>query len=73
MTMGLMRVKASNGVVVWGKTGSRPGYTSGVFATSDLSRKIVYSLNPNNLDGTEMRDIQQIAAAAFGTIVPAGS
>ena len=71
MTMGLMRVKASNGIVVWGKTGSRPGYTSGVFATRDLSRKIVYSLNPNNLDGTEMRYIQQIAAASFGTIVPA--
>ncbi|MFI7406175.1 serine hydrolase domain-containing protein [Streptomyces sp. NPDC049541] len=73
MTMGLMRVKTSNGVVVWGKTGSRPGCTSGVFATSDLSRKIVYSLDPDNLDGTEMRYIQQIAAASFGTIVPAGS
>ncbi|MEU6218476.1 serine hydrolase domain-containing protein [Streptomyces sp. NPDC047022] len=71
MTMGLMRVKASNGVVVWGKTGSRPGYTSGVFATRDLSRTIVYSLNPTNLNGTEMRYIQQIAAASFGTVVPA--
>ncbi|MGR6974902.1 serine hydrolase domain-containing protein [Streptomyces cynarae] len=73
MTMGLMRVKASNGVVVWGKTGSRPGYTSGAFATRDLSRKIVYSVNPTNLNGTEMRYIQQIAAASFGTLVPARS
>ncbi|MFD8214981.1 serine hydrolase domain-containing protein [Streptomyces sp. NPDC059697] len=71
MTMGIMRVKASNGVVVWGKTGSRPGYTSGVFATRDLSRKVVYSVNPTNLNGTEMRYIQQIAAASFGTVVPA--
>ncbi|MEU0253139.1 serine hydrolase domain-containing protein [Streptomyces sp. NPDC006184] len=71
MTMGIMRVKASDGVVVWGKTGSRPGYTSGVFATRDLSRKVVYSVNPTNLNGTEMRYIQQIAAASFGTVVPA--
>ncbi|MEU0677199.1 serine hydrolase domain-containing protein [Streptomyces sp. NPDC006172] len=73
MTMGLMRVTASNGVVVWGKTGSRPGYTSGVFSTRDLSRKIVYSLNPTNLNGTEFRYVQQIAAASFGTVVPAKS
>lgn len=70
MTMGIMRVKASNGVVVWGKTGSRPGCTSGVFVTRDLSRKIVYSVDPTNLNGTEMRYIQQIAAASFGTVVP---
>ncbi|MFF4396236.1 serine hydrolase domain-containing protein [Streptomyces sp. NPDC001480] len=73
MTMGLMRVESSNGVVVWGKTGSRPGYTSGVFATRDLSRKIVYSLNPTNLDGTEIRYVQRIAAASFGPVVPAGN
>ncbi|MFB7599673.1 serine hydrolase domain-containing protein [Streptomyces sp. NPDC056160] len=71
MTMGLMRVKASNGVVVWGKTGSRPGCTSGVFSTRDLSRKIVYSLDPTNLNGTEIRYVQQIAAASFGSVVPA--
>lgn len=70
MSMGIMRVTASNGVVVWGKTGSRPGWTSGVFATRDLSRKAVYSVNPTNLDGTEMRYVQQIAAASFGTVVP---
>ncbi|GAA4297131.1 serine hydrolase domain-containing protein [Streptomyces venetus] len=73
MAMGLMRVKASNGVVVWGKTGSRPGYTSGVFSTRDLSRKIVYSLNPTNCNGNESRYVQQIAAASFGPVVPAKS
>ncbi|POX56333.1 peptidase [Streptomyces sp. Ru71] len=71
MTMGLMRVTASNGVVVWGKTGSRPGWTSGVFATKDLSRKIVYSVDPTNLNGAEMALIQRIAAASFGPLVPA--
>lgn len=71
MTMGLMRVTASNGVVVWGKTGSRPGWTSGVFATKDLSRKIVYSVDPTNLNGTEMRLIQRMAAVSFGPLVPA--
>ena len=34
-----------NGVTLWGKTGSRYGYTDGVFATRDLARKIVYSIN----------------------------
>ncbi|MEH0544233.1 serine hydrolase [Streptomyces sp. B21-105] len=71
MTMGLMRVKASNGVAVWGKTGARPGYASGVFSTRDLSRKIVYSVNPTGVNGAEIRYVQQIAAASFGTVVPA--
>lgn len=70
MTMELMRVKASNEVVVWGKTGSRPGCTSGVSSTRDLSRKIVYALNPTTFNGTEIRYIPQIAAAAFGPIAP---
>ena len=52
--------------MVWGKTGSRPGYTSGVFATRDLPRKLVYSVNPTgNKDGTEMPYVIKIAAATF--------
>lgn len=35
-----------NGVTVWGKTGSRHGYSSGIFATRDLARKVAYSVNP---------------------------
>ncbi|MFF9329625.1 serine hydrolase domain-containing protein [Streptomyces sp. NPDC014776] len=73
MTMGMMRVEASNGVVVWGKTGSRPGWTSGVFATKDLSRKVVYSVNPTQLKGTEMNVIQRMAAATIGPLVPASN
>ncbi|GAA4605656.1 hypothetical protein GCM10023195_19820 [Actinoallomurus liliacearum] len=55
-----------NGVTVWGKTGARPGYTTGVFATRDRSRVLVYSLNPTgNKDGSESLYVAKIAAAAF--------
>ncbi|MFH8681553.1 serine hydrolase domain-containing protein [Streptomyces lydicus] len=43
---GLMRVTLDNGVTVWGKTGSLPGWTNGVFTTRDLKRRVAYSLNP---------------------------
>lgn len=43
---GLMRATLDNGVTVWGKTGSMPGWTNGVFATRDLKRRVAYSLNP---------------------------
>jgi D-alanyl-D-alanine carboxypeptidase len=54
-----------NGVTVWGKTGSRYGYSSGVFATLDLQRKLVYSVNPTvkSPDGQPAL-VQQIAIAA---------
>ncbi|GAB3972224.1 serine hydrolase domain-containing protein [Actinoallomurus acanthiterrae] len=63
---GLMRVTMPNGVTGWGKTGSRPGYTSGMFATRDLRRVLVYSMNPTgNKDGSESPYVLKIAAAAF--------
>ena len=54
-----------NDVTVWGKTGSRYGYASGVFATRDLERKLVYSVNPTtkSQDGQPLI-VQKIAAAA---------
>ncbi|GAA0698898.1 serine hydrolase domain-containing protein [Kitasatospora atroaurantiaca] len=64
MSMGLESVQI-NGVTVWGKTGSRPGWTNGVFATRDLSRRVVYSLNPTGLDGAESAYILRIANAVF--------
>ncbi|MBP0452172.1 beta-lactamase family protein [Kitasatospora sp. RG8] len=64
---GLMSATLPNGVVVWGKTGSRPGYTSGVFATKDLSRKVVYSVNPTNVSGTEFPRVWQIVTTSFGS------
>ncbi|MCW2861001.1 MAG: peptidase [Actinoallomurus sp.] len=63
---GLMKTTMPNGLTGWGKTGSRPGYTSGLFASRDLSRVLVYSLNPTgNKDGSEMPYVIKIAAAAF--------
>lgn len=63
---GLMKTTLPNGLTGWGKTGSRPGYTSGVFATRDLRRVLVYSLNPTgNKDGSEMPYVLKIAAATF--------
>jgi D-alanyl-D-alanine carboxypeptidase len=63
---GLMKTTLPNGLTGWGKTGSRPGYTSGLFATRDLRRVLVYSLNPTgNKDGSEMPYIIKIAAATF--------
>ncbi|RFU41705.1 class A beta-lactamase-related serine hydrolase [Actinomadura logoneensis] len=63
---GLMRVTLPNGVTVWGKTGSRPGYTSGMFATRDLRRVAVYSLNPTGgKDGSEAPYVNRIAAAVY--------
>jgi D-alanyl-D-alanine carboxypeptidase len=63
-SQGLMRLTV-NGVTVWGKTGSRHGYASGVFATRDLARKLVYSVNPTvkSQDGQPLI-VQRIAAAA---------
>lgn len=42
---GLMRYEAA-GVTVWGKTGSGPGWSSGVFATEQAARRLVYAHNP---------------------------
>jgi D-alanyl-D-alanine carboxypeptidase len=63
-SQGLMRI-AVKGLEVWGKTGSRHGYSSGVFATRGLERKLVYSVNPTakSADGQPLI-VQKIAAAA---------
>lgn len=66
-SQGLMRIDV-NGLIVWGKTGSRYGYSSGVFATEDRGRKLVYSVNPTTKspDGQPkiVRDIAIAAATA---------
>jgi D-alanyl-D-alanine carboxypeptidase len=65
-SVGMTKTALPNGVTVWGKTGSRPGYTSGMFATPDLRRTIVYSLNATgNKDGSEAPYVQRIAAATL--------
>ncbi|WP_345472048.1 serine hydrolase domain-containing protein [Actinoallomurus oryzae] len=63
---GLSKSTLPNGLSGWGKTGARPGYTTGVFATRDLSRVLVYSLNATgNKDGSESPYVQRIVAATF--------
>ncbi|GAA4915484.1 serine hydrolase domain-containing protein [Nonomuraea thailandensis] len=44
-TSGMSRMVLPGGIVGYGKTGSRYGYASGVGATRDLSRTLVYSVN----------------------------
>jgi D-alanyl-D-alanine carboxypeptidase len=63
-SQGLMTFKVKD-ITVWGKTGSRYGYSSGVFATKDLQRKLVYSVNPTvkSPDG-QPKIVQDIAVAA---------
>ncbi|MEV5968835.1 serine hydrolase domain-containing protein [Streptomyces sp. NPDC051921] len=63
---GLMSFRLDSGLVVWGKTGSNKGYTSGVFTTPDLDRVLVYSLlSTGKSADEELARIKGIAAAAF--------
>ncbi|MFJ9827461.1 serine hydrolase domain-containing protein [Streptomyces sp. NPDC101160] len=71
---GLMAYRLDSGLVVWGKTGSLHGHTSGIFATPDLVRVAVYSMLPTGKDGDqEVALAKRLAAAAFeGVTVPTG-
>ncbi|HXR69883.1 serine hydrolase domain-containing protein [Actinocrinis sp.] len=62
--MGLMSATLG-GVTVWGKTGSRPGYTDGVFATQDLQRVLVYAFSPTSESVNSSPFILAIAHAAL--------
>ncbi|WP_101790543.1 serine hydrolase domain-containing protein [Nonomuraea indica] len=44
-TSGMSRMVLPNGVVGYGKTGARYGFSAGVGATRDLSRTLVYAVN----------------------------
>ncbi|MFF8422266.1 hypothetical protein [Streptomyces sp. NPDC015680] len=48
---------------VWGKTGSRPGWDNGFFATHDPGHRIVYSLNPTGA-GNDLPYIKALVDAA---------
>ncbi|MGW4084660.1 serine hydrolase domain-containing protein [Streptomyces sp. NPDC004822] len=54
-----------NGRVVWGKTGSRPGYHTVVAATRDLSRTVVYSVASTDAKGDGLAIAQRFAFPAF--------
>ncbi|MYV55552.1 serine hydrolase domain-containing protein, partial [Streptomyces sp. SID3212] len=52
---------------VWGKTGSRWGYTTAIAATRDLSRTLVYSVNATDAKGEGMNPrALSLMVAAFG-------
>ncbi|MGW2592611.1 serine hydrolase domain-containing protein [Streptomyces sp. NPDC001515] len=52
---------------VWGKTGSRWGYTTGIGATRDLSRTLVYNVNATDAKGQDMNPTtMNVVVAAFG-------
>ncbi|MFJ4525205.1 serine hydrolase domain-containing protein [Streptomyces sp. NPDC088810] len=55
----------ANGKVIWGKTGSRPGYATVIAATRDLSRTLVYSVNSTDAKGDGLAIAQRFAYPAF--------
>ncbi|WP_244945097.1 serine hydrolase domain-containing protein [Couchioplanes caeruleus] len=63
--MGLGKFQVGS-LTLWGKTGDRPGYTSGMGATRDLSRRLVYSVNTLHMGGKLPGRVEQIIGAAFG-------
>ncbi len=58
-----------NGVTLWGKTGERYGYSSGMFATLDQQRRLVWSFTPTHRDASQTRLTLRIVEAATA---PAG-
>ncbi|MGW2720756.1 serine hydrolase domain-containing protein [Streptomyces sp. NPDC001492] len=54
-----------NGRVIWGKTGSRPGYATVIAATPDLSRTLVYSVTSTDAKGDGQATAERFAYPAF--------
>lgn len=66
-SVGLMSVPLPDGSLLWGKTGSEPGYRSGVFATRDLSLRAVYSMGTSSSSGNGAAAVaQRLTLAALG-------
>ncbi|MEV0620532.1 serine hydrolase domain-containing protein [Nonomuraea sp. NPDC050404] len=65
-TSGMSKMVLPGGIVAYGKTGARYGYSAGVGATRDLSRTVVYSVNSTDAkaSGQNQRTLG-IALAAF--------
>jgi D-alanyl-D-alanine carboxypeptidase len=61
---GLLRHQLPSGEYAWGKTGSRPGWDNGLFATRDLRHRVVYSLNPTGT-GNDLPYIKAIVNAGL--------
>ncbi|MGW6914398.1 serine hydrolase domain-containing protein [Kitasatospora sp. NPDC054939] len=66
MSAGLQRFDAGNGRILWLKTGARPGYSTLIAATRDLSRTLVYSVNATDAKAAGMNPVgERIVRAAF--------
>ncbi|MEV7416721.1 serine hydrolase domain-containing protein [Streptomyces sp. NPDC089919] len=66
LTAGLSRIVLPDGTVVWGKSGSRFGYSTAIGGTRDLSRTLVYSVNATDAKGESMNPVAlRILMAAF--------
>ncbi|MFD4864686.1 serine hydrolase domain-containing protein [Streptomyces sp. NPDC058412] len=66
LTAGLSRIVLPDGTVAWGKSGGRYGYNTGIGATRDLSRTLVYSVNSTNAKGEDTNPVVLgIVMAAF--------
>ncbi|MFC6408175.1 serine hydrolase domain-containing protein [Planobispora longispora] len=65
-TSGMSKLELPGGIVAYGKTGARYGSATGVGATRDLSRTVVYSLNSTDAKaaGQNQRGLG-VALAAF--------
>ncbi|MEV7279850.1 serine hydrolase domain-containing protein [Streptomyces sp. NPDC093111] len=64
-SLGLMSTPLPDGTLLWGKTGSDPGYRSGVFASRDLSLRAVYAVGTAGpVDGVPAA-AQRLALTAF--------
>ncbi|WP_316740992.1 serine hydrolase domain-containing protein [Streptomyces sp. MK7] len=61
---GLERIEL-NGKVIWGKTGSRPGYATAIAATRDLSRTLVYDVTATDAKGDGAGTAERFGYPAF--------
>ncbi|MPY54183.1 serine hydrolase domain-containing protein [Streptomyces acidicola] len=67
MSAGLTLQKLPNGRELWFKTGARPGYSTGIGATENLSFTLVYSVNATNAKSEEGNPVvDRIIQAALG-------
>ncbi len=66
MSAGLQRYDAGGGLVLWGKSGARPGCNTLLAGTRDLSRTLVYSPGSTDAKGPATNPVgERLLAAAF--------
>ncbi|MFJ6936381.1 hypothetical protein [Streptomyces sp. NPDC101132] len=66
LTAGMSRLVLPDGTVVWGKSGGRFGYSTGMGATRDLSRTLVHSVNSTDAKGQDVNPVAlSVTPAAF--------